>query len=726
MIPMNTPYTLKAWGIGLLWSLCISPSVHAWETPASSPPQIIRPPVEMAAWAIEQARYTGEVEGEVARFVANLTLRVLQDGLQEIPLTFDNATITDLRVHGGSATLVVRNDRYALSVQRRGKVILTAQLATRLTRDTQQEGIFFGFPQAVFSHLTLAIPRTEVELAPEHLLTVSKKSEGGKVVLTATLGLSRQVTLRWAARPIRTAPVEPSYTAEVRVLATLEEEVLRTMGLVELHILQGQLKSLEFDLPKGLTVVAVRGVPLEEWKASDVAGAQRVSVNLSEPLRIGTARLIVEAEQPLPQPNSPMLLPTVVPIGAKTLTGYMALATGTSMEMRDLSSEGLSRIDVREIPADLVRLSTVPVVAAFRYQKAPYRITATLHRPEELAVLVAIVESADLATLVTSGGERIVRAIYQIRNNKKPSLEMTLPKQATLWSVLVNHRAVKPAAGPEGKVLIPLAASMGPEETFPVEVVYVEEESPFQWLGQTRFQGPVVDIPITVARWHLFLPDKVRGYWFTGNLERHLKVTGSLQDPQLPSPSDLSNLESSSGEGSKGVGGGWGVQGKGRISSSTATVDALEQQEEQTREDSPHRNEEKLARKEGVVRSIRDAQGAPNAPTATPTQKREWEGDDFKAVIANVRQTGVLPFRIAIPRSGRAYHFGRLLTTHEPLTLQVRYLKSPVVPWAVGSLGVFGLAGIGAGLRNALRRRRATPPSVGPPQDKDLESGPPS
>ncbi len=633
-----------------------------------------------SGWTITEARYTGEVVGDVARVTAELTVKVFRDGWPEIPLGFENATLTDLKVSGGSAAVVIRNDRYAISVQKRGNVRVTAALATHLNRDSQYEGITIGIPQAVFSNVTLTIPRAEVELASEHALTVTKGTQGNKTVLTASLGLDRQVALRWMVRPIKPLAVEPVYTADVRVLGTLEEETLRTLAFMGIHLVQGELKTIVFDLPVGLTVVGERGLPIDDWKAVSSDGWQRVTVNLSEPLRVGGHQMIVEAEQPIADSSGKVTLPSLVPVGSKRLTGYLAMATGTSMELRDPVLDGLTRIDVRELPSDLRGVATAPVVAAFRYQQAPYRIEATLYRPEELAVLVAIAESAEMATVVTPTGEMITRAIYRIRNNKKGSLGVALPTGATLWSVLVDHRAVKPAAGPNGQVLIPLAAAQGPEFTFPVEIVYVEKAAPFKWIGKATYQGPVLDIPVTVSSWYLFLPEKVRGYGFGGNLQRDLKIAGFLPEQTLPAePQSVEGFAYNSSAATK-----WGEVGRGLGFGSARTRKA------------------QLA--SGSVSESMELNG--NEPKAAPAEDRRADLlAGLQAEMVRNQQAGLLPFRIAVPQSGRMYRFGRLLTGADPLRIQVQYVKLPNVPWAVGCIGLLGLAGMG-GIRKRLFRRR--------------------
>ena len=366
-------------------------------------------------------------------------------------------------------------------------------------------------------------------------------------------------------------------------------------------------------------------------------------------------------------------------IGRDDVTGYLVIANGTSLELQNLKAEGLHRIDVRELPSDLVGMSASPAVAAFRYQEAPYRIAVSIHRPEEMAVLVAIAEYGHLATIVSPDGERITRAVYQVRNNKKPWLEVALPDQATLWSVLVSQRAVKPAAGERGRVRIPLAATRGPEETFPVEVVYVEKGSAMNWMGQERFRGPTLDIPVTVTSWSLYLPEEMWGLRFSGNLRQHLKVAGFLPDVSAIVTGEP--LAQFGGRPTEGV----GFAGK--------------------------RMAEEKVSFQGQKSRSGSYNGAPLAAAlqADSVAAKDEEMDDLRKMAVQVQEVGVLPFRIAIPQSGRAHRFSRLLTTGESLKMDVRYMKvpTPALPWAAGSLGLMGLAGFGGGLKRFLRRRKS-------------------
>jgi len=223
----------------------------------------------------------------------------------------------------------------------------------------------------------------------------------------------------------------------------------------------------------------------------------------------------------------------------------------------------------------------------------------------------------------------------------------------------VDGRAVKPAAGPNGQIQVPLAVARGPESTFPVEIVYVEKQSALEWIGRRELRGPVLDLPVTVTSWNLFLPEEVRGFWFGGNLQRHLKIAGFLPDPQgmelfraLPQP-----LRQAVGAGRMAM-------------QKSAAADA-----------------------DGVM-----AEESSNA--------YQDSRENFQQAMAKVQQTGVLPFRISLPQSGRLYRFGRLLTTQEALILDVRYSRVPSFPFAAGGIGLIGLAGLKRVFRRLLRRRK--------------------
>jgi hypothetical protein len=96
-----------------------------------------------------------------------------------------------------------------------------------------------------------------------------------------------------------------------------------------------------------------------------------------------------------------------------------------------------------------------------------------------------------------------------VRNNVKQFLHLVLPKEATLWSVFVAGKPVKPAKDKNGSILIPLEKSQLSGENlaqFPVEIVYLDKVSKMRFLGMFKLRLPQTDIPVSSLSWQVYLP----------------------------------------------------------------------------------------------------------------------------------------------------------------------------------------------------------------------------
>jgi hypothetical protein len=612
------------------------------------------------AYSLEKGNYAALVEGEKVRIQAALEIKVISDELNQIPVSFGSAEILDLKLSGSSAVLAVENDQYWVRVNRKGTVRLNATLMVPLTRNSDQEGFYLEIPQAVFSFCTVTIPRASVQLISDYAVGGTTQVRAGQTVITLPLGLKRQAQIFWTVRPVQeeaktTEPVEPVYLANVQLLGTLEEETFRALATVDLHLLQGELKTVLFEIPSGWTVTGVRGGSgISDWKAEPAESSQQITVVFDQPFKQGNLRLLIDAEQPLSSSSDSVSLPSLIVVGAKRLTGQLALATATAIELKEPVMEGVKRIDVRELQAELRAQANAPVVAAFRYMEAPYRVMTQLIRPEELPVLVAIAESGELITVAAPTGEIITRAVYQIRNNKKTTLSVTLPTGSTLWSVLVDQRPVKPSAGPRGQIQVPIMNNHGPETVFPVEIVYVQKTTAMRpFFGQVQYEGPSLDIPVTVSQWKLLLPDRLMKIGYSGNVQFGFSA-------QMVSPE-------------------WrGIASAGIRNGEPQPLDSRRM-------------------------SVLCEKAAPAAQSFADCEPMEQK--DFEEAVDKVQQTGLLPFRVSIPQSGRVYRFGRLLSVNEPMSVQIRYLRMSLVPLASGGVVFLGLMAL-AGAARLFRRAK--------------------
>jgi hypothetical protein len=609
-------------------------------------------------WVIERAEYTGEVKDRIARFEARYTIRVISEGWVQVPLAFQGMTITEVELErkAGDAHLMPAGTSYVFAASRKGTYKVRVKGSTMLAQDTQFEGLQLGIPRATFSTMTVFVPRKDVELRPEDQLYVEAQPEALRdgVKLTACLGASDRIDLRWRTKPADPIKVEPVLYGEVSTLVTIEEQLARLISVIDYRMAQGETRELVVHLPAGINVLNVRGAGIDDWRVADEPDAKRLSVTLTFALKDTAYRLIVEGEQPIGEHAADYRLPEVRLSGVKQERGYLAVSREGSIELSAQTAEGISRVDVKELPQPLQAVQGAPAVLAFKYHQHPYQVILALTRHDDHPVLAAIAERGELVTVLSRQGELLTRAAYLITANKKQFLEVALPKGAVLWSCIVDGKSVKPVAGSGKQLLVPLNTLADGATAISVELVYFEHRPELTGVGRLMLQGPVLDVPTTISNWSVLTPRDVKFLRMSGNLERGGAAAGFLDDPflQVASAAELPARE--------GMFSGW-----------RKNADAIQL----TGKDRPAASAE-LER--SVFLESYDAVG----------QNDDKRAEAVMANLGRLQETGILPLKIRLPNSGRIYRFNRLMTTQEALELEATFvhLRMPWIP----------LAGLGA------------------------------
>ena len=133
-------------------------------------------------------------------------------------------------------------------------------------------------------------------------------------------------------------------------------------------------------------------------------------------------------------------------------------------------------------------------------------------RYDQQAVLMANIEEARYQVLVTTAGKELVQARYAVRNNQRNFVKVTLPKGATVWSVSLAGKPVRPGQAPDGSLLLPLEKSRGGDDApaFAVEILYFTKAGTWQDKGHEKISLPAVDLPISRTGLLLYYPPLFR------------------------------------------------------------------------------------------------------------------------------------------------------------------------------------------------------------------------
>ncbi|MBI4845661.1 MAG: hypothetical protein HY810_04205 [Candidatus Omnitrophica bacterium] len=528
--------------------------------------------------------------------------------------------------------------------------------------------------------------------------------------------------------------IEPEINVRNNLFLEIQEETMKLIAQVDYTILKAGVFNFKLNLPVGMDVTGVSGNDIENWKAAVVKGQDNREVQeLQVQLRskaIGEYSLKVELEKPVKNILDDIVMPEINVAGANKVTGYVGVGCDSSIRLKtkqrnkltevglneligapqglktqpilaykyliqpyelllaaekvdsrvmsdELSDiEGISQVDVKELPQDKMTGIDIPVLHALQYVRYPYNIMLNIKKHEDVSVLVAVVESATINTVLGQDGQVIVSAVYQIKNRSKQYLDLILPKDAAIWSTFVDGKPVKPAKTEDGKVLLPLVKYEEKDKSFPVEIIYETKRSKMFAFGAIGVSAPAFDIPLTNVVWNIYLPYEFNYHGFGGNMQRGMQLA-----PQ------------SYGEGSSST-----VRLGTDLSESPAPSLAPQEEAVSRRLESAKKSkvmvESKLRSDEIGDYEADRYKGDYNAPANMVGGEKELSKDQsfFSNISSQVarynqqvempkkqevqqgRQKGVLPIHVTIPTGGRLFTFSKLIS-REPLKIHVFYTK---------------------------------------------------
>ncbi len=481
----------------------------------------------VAPYVIYRTNYTAELEDEVVSVKGNALFEVFSAGWTQIPLVRADVGLIDVKINRGSSFVTMQGGKYFLMVDRPGRYSLDVEFLIKAHREREGGPGNFNFEvmPAPISQFELTMPETEVEVFIEPSIKTEIKREQKATVAWAVMPNTSVIQVRWTkAIPKETiAPVklEPKVYADTTTYAAIGDAVIRCQSQVTYSILQSEVPSFRLALPEDVTVLGVSGNELRDWKVSQDKGTQYVDVYLNFGVR-GTYALNLSYERKIGEGSGVAQIPWLRALNVEREKGFYGIAASTNVELAVNKAENVSAIDVRELPQSVWSSSTNPILLAFKYLKQPVGIDIEVTKHEEIPVLVAAVDSAEFMSLLTDEGKSVTKAVYQVRNNVKQFLHLDLPEGASLWSVFVAGKPVKPAKNKEGSILVPLEKSQlsGEDLTrFPVEVVYAAEGKKFAAFGGRALKLPRIDLPSSSLRWSIFLPREFAYLHFGGTVK---------------------------------------------------------------------------------------------------------------------------------------------------------------------------------------------------------------
>lgn len=348
---------------------------------------------------------------------------------------------------------------------------------------------------------------------------------------------------RFQAQPVaatlkiqRTAP---RITARTYSFLRAEPEGLSAHYELIYEVAAARTRELSLRLPVSTpSTISIRGLDsavVKEFSSTIVDGEWRWTAALAD-ARSGVIRLAVDFQDRLQeQEPKDLVLPVVKADGVVYQTAFVAVEGHGELDVQ-VETNG-RKVDVGQLAGADYRVGR-RLLGSFGFLGPAGEVKIDIDRRPGYRLPAAIVERAELVTLISTGGLAQTGARYHLRT-KAPYLELQLPPSSTLWSILLDGKSSKPQREGES-LLISLPGTSGVLND--LQIVYETPVGAIGPMGTIEAPAPTLflrtedgktdrEVPVGNLEWHLALPAGYRvvaeaGTVFTSHLgPRPLPIT---------------------------------------------------------------------------------------------------------------------------------------------------------------------------------------------------------
>ena len=192
-------------------------------------------------------------------------------------------------------------------------------------------------------------------------------------------------------------------------------------------------------------------------------------------------------------------------IGAESQKGYVVVFTAGRLQVKSESlPPGLYEDDARNVPTTFGAGNLSDAILCYRTTRPDYVLDLSVVRHESADMLPARVEYTRLTSVLAEDAQMITRVEMKVAIGSLRALAVSMPGNATAWSVFVNGAAVAPL-NEQGKLLIPLESARSVGDAV-VELTYAAPANTHGGRGKQSIEGPRFNIPLANVQWDIYAP----------------------------------------------------------------------------------------------------------------------------------------------------------------------------------------------------------------------------
>jgi len=465
------------------------------------------PPLDATLTRVD---YDLHVAGDLAAGRASLTVDVLKDGWVRVPVPA-GLLVREARLDGKPVSLVPGEKgkggtHLSAMLSHAGRFELLLDIDVPVSSSAGDESISLPSTESGVTRAAVLLPQQGVDLRIGGGLLSEKSETTGETKWLAYARGNESLTFTWRKKtedhhielPLR-------LRGSLTQLTSLAEDSTSIYAEANFEIVQGAAREVRIQLPEKITINQVSGAMVADWEMKN----GELSVTFLEPVE-HSARFVINGEARLPK-DGIIDIPLLRLENTERDTGGVAVEILGAGEIKDQKTQGLEDADATDL-GEMVANRQSPALVAFRARSGEAgkdrSLSINVARYDQQAVLMANIEEARYQVLMSADGKELVQARYAIRNNQRNFVKVTLPAGATVWSVTLAGRPVRPGQSPDGSLLLPLEKSRGGDDApaFAVEILYLTKAAAWQEKGQEKVTLPALDLPVSRTGLLLYYP----------------------------------------------------------------------------------------------------------------------------------------------------------------------------------------------------------------------------
>ncbi|NUN13839.1 MAG: hypothetical protein HUU55_09410 [Myxococcales bacterium] len=303
-------------------------------------------------------------------------------------------------------------------------------------------------------------------------------------------------------------PKDVRYDARILSLYSAKEGVLGLNVSAVVEIKSGRTDELVFSLPDNVTVLDLSAPNLNKAEAAkdmDVGEGRKGHVVRFTQALEGTVQIDLEVESLLPKQLGVVRLPDVHLLGAEVEEGSLGIVADTGIEVQQGGLNDLRRVDVAELPNAIRLRSPKEPVLGYQYTHPSWQLDLTIKRHETVETLKAVAAPVWFESIILEDGHIITQAVFDVSNEDRQFLRLSLPDENKVWSVTADGVGVKAVTDETGALAVPLTKGAKSR----VEVVFEQRIAELGTVGTVELTAPKADILLTDIQWMVVTPSSL-------------------------------------------------------------------------------------------------------------------------------------------------------------------------------------------------------------------------